>query len=55
MLPMLSQPRVMLAMARDGLLPPDFFGAVHPRFRTAWKSMIVAPPNISLDKKVHLD
>ena len=29
---MLSQPRVLLAMARDGLLPPSFFGAVHPRF-----------------------
>ena len=27
---MLSQPRVMLAMARDGLVPPSFFGAVHP-------------------------
>ena len=31
---MLSQPRVFLAMARDGLVPPSFFGAVHPRFRT---------------------
>src|SRR4030095_12018425 len=31
---MLSQPRIMLAMARDGLLPNQFFGAVHPRFRT---------------------
>ena len=28
----------MLAMARDGLLPSQFFGAVHPRFRTPWKS-----------------
>ena len=26
---MLSQPRIFLAMARDGLLPPGFFGAVH--------------------------
>ena len=26
---MLSQPRVLLAMARDGLVPPSFFGAVH--------------------------
>jgi len=38
---MLSQPRVLLAMARDGLLPKDFFGAVHERFRTPWKSTIL--------------
>jgi APA family basic amino acid/polyamine antiporter len=37
---MLSQPRVLLAMARDGLLPASFFGAVHPRFRTPWKSTL---------------
>jgi APA family basic amino acid/polyamine antiporter len=38
---MLSQPRVWLAMARDGLVPPGFFGAVHPRFRTPWKATIL--------------
>ena len=38
---MLSQPRVLLAMARDGLLPQSFFGAVHERFRTPWKSTIL--------------
>ncbi len=38
---LLSQPRVLLAMARDGLLPPGFFGAVHPRFRTPHKGTIV--------------
>jgi basic amino acid/polyamine antiporter, APA family len=38
---MLSQARVLLAIARDGLLPPGFFGAVHERFRTPWKSTIV--------------
>src|SRR6185295_8483070 len=27
---MLSQARILLAMARDGLLPPKFFGDVHP-------------------------
>ena len=37
---MLSQPRVLLAMARDGLLPQSFFGDVHPRFRTPWKSTL---------------
>jgi basic amino acid/polyamine antiporter, APA family len=38
---MLSAPRVFLAMARDGLLPKSFFGAVHPKFRTPWKSTIL--------------
>ncbi len=37
---MLSQPRVLLAMARDGLVPPSFFGAIHPKFKTPWKSTI---------------
>jgi len=38
---MLSQPRVLLAMARDKLLPPSFFGDIHPRFRTPWKSTML--------------
>jgi APA family basic amino acid/polyamine antiporter len=38
---MLSQPRVFLAMARDGLLPREFFGAVHEKYRTPWKSTIL--------------
>ncbi len=38
---MLSQPRVLLAMARDGLVPQSFFSAVHDRFRTPWKSTIL--------------
>lgn len=37
---LLSQPRILMAMARDGLLPESFFGAVHPRFRTPHKSTI---------------
>lgn len=38
---MLSQPRIFLAMARDGLLPENIFGAVHDKFRTPWKSTIL--------------
>ncbi len=38
---LLSQPRVLLAMARDGLLPEKIFGAVHPRFRTPYKGTII--------------
>ena len=45
---MLSQPRIMLAMARDGLVPPRFFGAVHPRFRTPWLSQILMGCFVSL-------
>jgi APA family basic amino acid/polyamine antiporter len=28
-------------MARDGLVPRNFFADVHPRFRTPWKSTIL--------------
>ena len=38
---MLGQPRILLAMSSDGLLPPRFFAAVHKRFRTPWKSTIL--------------
>jgi APA family basic amino acid/polyamine antiporter len=38
---MLSQPRVLLAMARDGLVPTNFFGAVHTKFRTPYKATIL--------------
>ncbi|HEX6790057.1 MAG TPA: amino acid permease [Candidatus Krumholzibacteria bacterium] len=38
---MLSQPRILLAMARDGLLPKGTFAAVHPTFRTPWKGQII--------------
>ncbi len=38
---MLSQPRVFFAMARDGLLPYEFFGTIHPRFRTPHKATIL--------------
>jgi APA family basic amino acid/polyamine antiporter len=38
---LLSQARVLLAMARDGLIPRRFFAAVHPRFRTPHKATIL--------------
>jgi APA family basic amino acid/polyamine antiporter len=38
---MLSQPRVTLAMARDGLVPHSFFSAVHEKFRTPYKATIL--------------
>jgi APA family basic amino acid/polyamine antiporter len=37
----LSQARIFLAMARDGLLPQGIFGDVHPRFRTPHKATIL--------------
>ncbi len=37
---MLSQPRILLAMARDGLVPKGFFGDVHGKFKTPWKGTI---------------
>ncbi|HUI11185.1 MAG TPA: amino acid permease [Bacteroidota bacterium] len=45
---MLSQPRVLLAMARDGLVPTKFFAAVHERFRTPYKSTILTGVFVSL-------
>jgi basic amino acid/polyamine antiporter, APA family len=45
---MLSQARILLAMARDGLLPPGFFGAVHHKFRTPWKSTILTGVCVAL-------
>jgi APA family basic amino acid/polyamine antiporter len=39
---LLGQSRVLYAMAKDGLLPNSFFGAIHPKFRTPWKATILA-------------
>ena len=36
---LLGSTRVLMAMSRDGLLPP-FFSAIHPSFRTPWKGTI---------------
>jgi APA family basic amino acid/polyamine antiporter len=45
---MLSGPRVFLAMARDGLVSKTFFGDVHPKFRTPWKSTILIGAGVIL-------
>ncbi|MGE5498876.1 MAG: amino acid permease [Syntrophothermus sp.] len=45
---MLSQPRIFLAMARDGLVPRNFFGAVHEKFRTPYKSTILTGIFVSI-------
>nr|MBP7585639.1 amino acid permease [Spirochaetota bacterium] len=45
---MLSQPRVLLAMARDCMVPESFFGAVHEKFRTPWKSTILTGAFVAL-------
>jgi APA family basic amino acid/polyamine antiporter len=42
----LGQPRIFMAMARDGLLP-EYFSRIHPRFRTPhmttiWTGIVVA-------------
>jgi APA family basic amino acid/polyamine antiporter len=37
---MLGQTRVFLGMGKDGLLPP-FFQAIHPTFKTPWKSTVL--------------
>jgi APA family basic amino acid/polyamine antiporter len=45
---LLSQARVLLAMARDGLIPRNFFAAVHPRFRTPHKATILTGVLVAL-------
>lgn len=44
----MSQPRVLLAMARDGLVPPAFFAAIHPKYQTPWKSTILTGAFVAL-------
>jgi APA family basic amino acid/polyamine antiporter len=45
---MLGQARILLAIARDGLLPPRFFAAIHPRFRTPWKATLATGAFVAL-------
>jgi amino acid transporter len=44
----LSQARIFLAMARDKLLPPAIFGAVHEKFKTPYISTMLTGGIISL-------
>jgi amino acid transporter len=48
MITFLSQARIFLAMARDRLLPPGIFAAIHPRFRTPHRSTMLTGGLISL-------
>ncbi len=38
---LLGQTRVLYSMAKDGLLPAKFFAAIHPKFRTPYKTTIL--------------
>lgn len=44
----LSQSRIFLAMARDGLLPHNIFGVVHSKYRTPHRSTIMTGLCIAL-------
>jgi len=44
----LSQARIFLAMARDGLLPQSVFATIHPKFRTPYISTIMTGTVICL-------
>jgi amino acid transporter len=49
----LGQPRIWMAMSRDGLLPP-IFSSIHPRFKTPWFStiltgLVVAIPSLFMN------
>jgi amino acid transporter len=48
MVTFLSQARIFLAMARDRLLPPAIFAAIHPRFRTPHRSTMLTGGVIAL-------
>jgi APA family basic amino acid/polyamine antiporter len=44
---MLGSARVLMAMSRDGLLPPAF-SAIHPSFRTPWKGTMLVGVAVAL-------
>lgn len=45
---MLGQTRIFLGMAKDGLLPMNLFGKVHPRLKTPFRSTIIVGLVISI-------
>ncbi len=45
---MLGQTRIFLGMAKDGLLPKNIFGYVHPKFKTPIRSTILVGLIISI-------
>ena len=38
---LMGQPRILMAMARDGLLPANWFADIHPRFQTPYKGSVI--------------
>jgi APA family basic amino acid/polyamine antiporter len=48
MVMMLGQTRIFLGMAKDGLLPRNLFGSVHPKFKTPFKSTILVGAIVSI-------
>jgi basic amino acid/polyamine antiporter, APA family len=44
---MLGQTRIFLGMAKDGLMP-KFFGEIHDKFKTPWKSTLLVGGIVSL-------
>lgn len=45
---MLSQTRIFLGMAKDGLLPKSMFASIHPKFKTPWKSTLLVGAIVSI-------
>ncbi len=45
---MLGQTRIFLGMAKDGLLPKNLFGTLHPKFKTPYKSTLLVGLIISV-------
>ena len=45
---MLGQTRIFFGMAKDGLLPRGIFGALHPKFKTPYKSTILVGLIVSI-------
>ncbi len=48
MVMMLGQTRIFLGMAKDGLLPKNLFGRLHPKFKTPYRSTLVVGGVISI-------